>query len=153
VTDDSDESIGMLDELSLGECMRFLAGNHIGRIAVVVDEYPLVFPVNYRFVDRAVDGPIIVVRARPGSSVTEADVHVSFQIDGIDAAAGAGWSVLVRGIRHHVQAVELAELPFVDPHPWAPGRDEWLVINPIAITGRRLIAGDIGWGFHPLGYL
>ena len=143
----------MLDELSLGECLRFLAGNHIGRIAVVVDQYPLVFPVNYRFIDRVVDGPMLVVRARRGGSVSEGDGHVGFQIDGIDATVGAGWSVLVRGVVQRVDAAELADIPFADPHPWAPGRDEWLVITPIAITGRRLIAGDSGWGFHPLGYL
>jgi uncharacterized protein len=135
VSEDVYEPVGMLDELSLGECLRFLAGNQIGRIAVVVDDFPVVFPVNYRFVDRIVDGPILVVRARP------------------DQAVGAGWSVLVRGLVQHVDAADLANLPFADPHPWAPGRDEWLVITPIAITGRRLIAGDIGWGFHPLGYL
>ena len=153
MTDDPTDLIGTLEELSLGECLRFLSGSRIGRIAVVVDGFPLVFPVNYRFVDAPGAGPALVVRARPGGVVSGAGAQIGFQIDGIDASVGAGWSVLVRGQMRHVDADDLAEMPFIDPHPWAPGRDEWLVLTPLAISGRRLVAGDAGWGFHPLGYL
>jgi hypothetical protein len=41
-----------------------------------------------------------------------------------------------------------------DPEPWlATERDAWLVIEPFAITGRRLRAKTPGWAFHPRSYL
>ena len=147
-------SVGTFDELTLSECLSFLSGTSIGRIAVVVNGYPLVFPVNYKLVERAAGGPVIVVRTREGSTIDTSGDAVGFQIDGIDTGADAGWSVLVRGALHHVPREELTDLlPFADPHPWAGGRDSWLVIAPVTITGRRIVAGDAGWGFHPLGYM
>ena len=146
--------IGSFDELTLSECLGFLSGTSIGRIAVVANGYPLVFPVNYKFVERPSGGPVIVLRTRAGSTIDSSGEAVGFQIDGIDTGADAGWSVLVRGALHHVPRAELEELlPWADPRPWATGRDEWLVIAPVTITGRRIVAGDAGWGFHPLGYM
>lgn len=145
--------VGTLDELSLGECLAFLSGFHVGRVAVIVDGYPLVVPVNYRLLERETGGPVVVIRARPGGVIDLAGSQVALQIDGVDASVGAGWSVLVRGVMHHVEAATLDDVPWCDPHPWVADRNQWLVIDPIAITGRRVVAGDAGWGFHPLGYL
>lgn len=146
--------VGSFDELTLSECLGFLSGTAIGRIAVVSNGYPLVFPVNYKLVERSTGGPVIVLRTRPGSTIDSSGEAVGFQIDGIDTGVDAGWCVLVRGALHHVPIAELADLlPFADPHPWAAGRDSWLVIAPVTITGRRIVAGDAGWGFHPLGYM
>lgn len=143
-----------IEEMTIAECLAFLAGNHIGRIAVNVDEFPVVLPVNYQLAEHSASGPVLVVRTREGGTVSGAGERVAFQIDAIDAACGVGWSVLVRGIMHHVRGDVLeAMLPSVDPHPWLAGRDDWLVINPIAITGRRVLSREVGFGFHPLGYL
>ena len=143
-----------VDEMTIAECLAFLAGSHIGRIAVNVDEFPVVLPVNYQLDEHSASGPVLVVRTREGSTVSTAAERVAFQIDAIDAACGVGWSVLVRGIMHHVRGDVLATLsPSVDPHPWLAERDDWLVINPIAITGRRVLSREVGFGFHPLGYL
>ena len=149
----SDEPVGTFEELSLAECLRYLAGTRIGRIAVIADGYPVVFPVNYKLVERSTGGPIVVLRTRPGSTISRSGEATGFQVDGIDTSAEAGWTVLVRGELHHVAIDELAEfLPWADPRPWAAGRDEWIVIAPVTITGRRIVAGDTGWGFHPSGY-
>lgn len=149
-----DEPVGTFDELSLAECLGFLAGTSIGRIAVLAGGYPLVFPVNYKLVERATGGPVIVLRTRPGSTISQSGEAVGFEIDGIDTGAEAGWSVLVRGALHHVPLDQLEALgPFADPHPWAAGRDDWLIILPITVTGRRIVSGDSGWGFHPSGYV
>ena len=148
-----DEPIGTFEELSRAECLRYLAGTRVGRIAVIADGYPVVFPVNYKLVERPGD-PVVVLRTRPGSTISRSGEAVGFQVDGIDTSAEAGWTVLVRGALRHVAMDDLAEfLPWADPRPWAAGRDDWLVIAPVTITGRRIVAGDAGWGFHPSGYL
>jgi nitroimidazol reductase NimA-like FMN-containing flavoprotein (pyridoxamine 5'-phosphate oxidase superfamily) len=40
-----------LEELSYDECLDLLRANSVGRIAVVVEEFPVVLPVNYRLVE------------------------------------------------------------------------------------------------------
>jgi hypothetical protein len=40
-----------------------------------------------------------------------------------------------------------------DPQPWLTGRDVWLVLKPVKITGRRLRAVELEWAFHIRGYL
>ena len=148
------QPVGTFEELTLEECFRFLSGTPIGRIALVSNGYPVVFPVNYKFVDRPTGGPVVVLRTRPGSIISASGEAVGFQIDGIDTSAEAGWSVLMRGALHHVARSDLADLlPWADPHPWAAGRDHWIVIVPVTVTGRRIVADDAGWGFHPSGYV
>ena len=149
-----EQVVEQIDEMTVAECLAFLAGNHIGRIAVNVDDFPVVLPVNYQLAEHAAGGPVLVVRTRPGSTVSLAGDRVALQIDTVDAACGVGWSVLVRGIMHHVRGdVVEALLPTADPHPWLRGCDDWLVINPVLITGRRVVTHANGFGFHPLGYI
>jgi hypothetical protein len=41
-----------------------------------------------------------------------------------------------------------------DPQPWMSAeRDSWLVLEPFAITGRRLHAPGGPWAFHLRAYL
>ena len=78
----------------------------------------------------------------------------AFEIDGIDPAHQQGWSVLVRGTLHHVDpdAAEFRER--FDPEPWlVEERDAWLVVDPFAITGRRLHPAEPEWAFHVRAYL
>ena len=53
-----------LEELDLPMCLRLLAENLVGRIAVVADDFPIVLPVNYRVESNEANwlGP-----SRPGS--------------------------------------------------------------------------------------
>jgi hypothetical protein len=60
----------------------------------------------------------------------------------------------VRGTLHHVDpdAADFSER--FDPEPWLTSeRDAWLVIEPFAVTGRRLHAAEIEWAFHIRVYL
>jgi len=65
---------------------------------------------------------------------------VAFEIDEIDFAARAGWSVLIHGSAHHVDAeTERAAVVAAGVEPWAGGvRDLFLRITPVRITGRRI---------------
>lgn len=142
-----------LEELSFDECRALLHGLEVGRIAVIVDEYPIVLPVNFRFVEAA-GRNWIVLRTRPGGVVEQGSANVSFQIDGSDPTRRTGWSVLVRGTLQRVDPDAAGVRERFDPDPWiADERDAWLIVEPFAITGRRLHNQHIPWAFHPRAYL
>ena len=107
--------------LSEEECLALLGAAEIGRVGVVSDGQPLVFPVNY-----VCDGRSIVIRTGVGSTIlTGASLaRVAFEIDGFDAARRSGWSVMVQGTGHDVtDALDLKSehLQTLELSPWAPG--------------------------------
>jgi nitroimidazol reductase NimA-like FMN-containing flavoprotein (pyridoxamine 5'-phosphate oxidase superfamily) len=142
-----------LEELSYDECLVLLRPASVGRIAVVVEQFPVVLPVNYRLVET--NGPMwVAIRTRPGNVLDRASVHVALETDSIDPSRREGWSVLVRGTLHHVDPDAADFRERFDPEPWlAAERDAWLVIEPFSITGRRLHAAEREWPFHPTAYL
>ena len=142
-----------LEELSYDECLDLLRQSSLGRIAVVVDEFPVVLPVNYRLVEAR--GPTwVAVRTRPGNILDQASMHTAFEIDNVDPVHHEGSSVLVRGTLHHVDPDAADFRERFDPEPWILAeRDAWLVIAPFSVTGRRLHAAESAWAFHPRAYL
>jgi nitroimidazol reductase NimA-like FMN-containing flavoprotein (pyridoxamine 5'-phosphate oxidase superfamily) len=122
--------------IDAAECMRLLGSHHLGRLAVVVDGQPLVFPVNY-----ALDGAQVVFRTGSGTKLHGADGRrVAFEIDGSDVTYHTGWSVVVVGtaFEEHdpLKVHELESLPLA---PWGPGeKSHWMRIQRSAVTGRRI---------------
>ena len=142
-----------LTTLTVDECMTQLAVNTVGRIAFVADDLPVILPVNYRLLDDG-RGPVVVVRTRPGGIVDSAPVQVAFEVDGVDPLQHTGWSVLVRGALRHLRDTEVAQLrERSDPEPWIEGRDSWLVLVPVEITGRRLLQSESPWACDARAYL
>jgi uncharacterized protein len=145
---------GNLDEIDAEECWRLLATQPVGRVAVIVGHYPLVFPVNF-----ALDGRAIVYRTGTGAKVYS--VHrsnVTFEVDQIDPIHRTGWSVMVKGVAQELhaersrKAISRAEL--TGATPWAPGqRDHVIRIIADQITGRRIRPGDLPPATDPRGYL
>jgi hypothetical protein len=134
-----------LEALTLDECVARLEEQRVGRIALLVDEYPLIVPVNYRLV--ILPGPRywIAIRTRPGGVVERAGIYVAFEIDDINAELREGWSVVVRGTLHHVDP-DVADFgQRYDPDSWIPDRDAWMVIDAFHITGRALHRPDEDW--------
>jgi nitroimidazol reductase NimA-like FMN-containing flavoprotein (pyridoxamine 5'-phosphate oxidase superfamily) len=130
------------EELSVGECLQLLGAHHFGRIAVVVDGHPIVFPVNY-----ALEGDSVVFRTAPGTKLSGAALgHVAFEIDEVDEATHTGWSVIVQGIGNEITSMldERSErLRALEVQPWVPGeRAHWVGILAQSITGRRLRSGQ-----------
>jgi nitroimidazol reductase NimA-like FMN-containing flavoprotein (pyridoxamine 5'-phosphate oxidase superfamily) len=127
-----------LSTLPRDECLQLLASQELGRLAVVDDGQPLIFPVNF-----ALDGDLVVFRADPGTKLAAASLGlVAFEVDAVDAAAHTGWSVLVTGVGQEMTDAmdHLSErLLSISLSPWAPGdKAHWMRIKPIDITGRRL---------------
>jgi len=137
----SEGSPTKMQELSSDECYRLLATQQIGRLGVNAEHYPLIFPVNY-----ALDSAgVIVVRTHPGTKLAAADhANVTFEVDEIDQWTRSGWSVLVRGLAEEVAS---------GAQPWAPGEHgRWLRIIPHAVSGRRIVPGELPPPFEDASY-
>ncbi len=126
-------------ELTKSECFELLARERIGRVAVVDDRGPIVFPVNF-----VLDHHMVVLRTDEGTKLDVAikGSRVAFEIDGADPATRTGWSVVIRGEAVEVtDPAELARLRKLPLHPWAPGaRAHYVRILPAVLTGRRIFA-------------
>jgi len=141
-----------LEEIAYDECLSLLRGSSVGRVAVVIQDMPVMFPVNYCLVETS-GLTWVAVRTRPGSIIDRAPMQVAFEIDNIDSLHHQGWSVLVRGTLHHVDPDAADFRDRFDPHPWLTDeRDAWLVIQPFTISGRRLHATEREWAFHLRAY-
>jgi nitroimidazol reductase NimA-like FMN-containing flavoprotein (pyridoxamine 5'-phosphate oxidase superfamily) len=114
--------------LSDEECLALLGANEVGRVGIVADGQPLVFPVNY-----VCDGRSIMIRTNVGTMLSGASLaRVAFEVDSFDAARRSGWSVLVQGVGHDVtDALDVTSehLQTVELSPWAR-------IDARTITGR-----------------
>lgn len=120
------------------ECLELLAGDVVGRLAVVHGRTPAIFPVNY-----VLDGADIVFRTDAGTKFDVAErASACFEIDGIDRKTRAGWSVVATGrfeevTKHDSQTLRrIQQLPV---EPWAGGaKVHWMRLVPDRITGRRV---------------
>ena len=130
---------GRWQELTKSECFELLANEHLGRVAVVDDRGPVVFPVNF-----VLDRHTVVFRTEQGTKLHAAarGSRVCFEVDRADAAAHDGWSVIVRGeITEVTDQAELERLRELPLQVWAPGvRDRYVRILPAVLTGRRIAA-------------
>ena len=130
----------VMDEIDRDECLRLLATQSIGRLAVPHHGAypPHIVPVNY-----VLDGDSLVFRSDAGLKFKLsilAEHSVSFEVDSIDTAGRMAWSVVVQGRAEMQTEAEVEARDYesrVDA--WAPGeRPQWVRIIPYAITGRRL---------------
>lgn len=130
-----------LKHLSASECAGLLAAGRFGRLAIIVDGQPMIFPVNYLFRDGA-----IVFRTNRGTKLAGSDyARVAFEIDGVHPDGQRGWSVVVRGRAYEIteafgsSAAHVRALPIPSA---LRGSDEPVVeIIPESVTGREI--GDV----------
>ena len=129
--------IEVIDE---DECLRLLANEEIGRVAVVIGATPMILPVNY-----SLDGDAIVFRTMPGSRLDVGQGHAAFEVDHFDRRCHSGWSVLVTGHLEHLSwyhAKEMQRVQQLPVTPWAAGeRNLWMRLRPSFVTG-RIVRGD-----------
>jgi nitroimidazol reductase NimA-like FMN-containing flavoprotein (pyridoxamine 5'-phosphate oxidase superfamily) len=152
MNDDPKHAAPWLEELAESDCLTYLRNGSIGRLGVVIDEHPIIVPVNYRLVETA-GLRWIAIRTKPDGLVARGTPNVAFEIDGVDEVRRQGWSVLVRGTLLPVDpdAAEFRE--HFDSSPWLQERDAWFVVEPFSITGRQLHAAPEEWAFHIGAYL
>jgi hypothetical protein len=138
-TDDDTISVEYLSE---DECWDLAAGAPIGRIGIIHDSAPEIYPVNHR-----VDAHTIVFRTDPGTKLAglARTPRVCFEIDGVDPTTRTGWSVLIKGHADQLHNLdERARVQANDLPYWATGpKRHWIVIRPDEVTGRRIQRNDI----------
>jgi nitroimidazol reductase NimA-like FMN-containing flavoprotein (pyridoxamine 5'-phosphate oxidase superfamily) len=73
---------------------KLLGERHLGRLALVDADGPVILPVNY-----TLDEGSVVFRTDPGSKLdaAAAGATVAFEVDAADERHRTGWSVVVRG--------------------------------------------------------
>lgn len=122
-------------ELSTAESWTLLGRALVGRLAVIVDDHPDIFPVNH-----VVDNGSVVFRSAAGTKLAGSAGHrVVFEVDGYDGGTASAWSVVVKGQAQQVNrlydVLEVIELPFT---PWHSGpKPHFIRIVPDSISGRR----------------
>lgn len=121
-----------VEYLTEAQCWERLAAEPVGRLGVIFDSGPEIYPINH-----VVDEHSIVFRTDPGSKLSglTKTPAVCYQVDGIDAAGHTGWSVLVKG-----RAVEFEPRDGGKaPDYWVIGdKEHWVRITPEEVTGRRI---------------
>ncbi|MDO5753126.1 pyridoxamine 5'-phosphate oxidase family protein [Arthrobacter sp.] len=125
-----------VDTLEKAECWDLLKSHVIGRLAVVVDGHPDIFPLNY-----AVGNGHVVFRTAGGTKLQGAidQALVALEIDGYDDRSEHAWSVVLRGtareITHPAEVSAANALPL---EPWQGGTKAHLVrIDSLSLSGRR----------------
>jgi len=130
-----------VEHLTLDECWERIAATPVGRIGVLVDSAPEIYPVNH-----AVDGHSVVFRTERGQKIRGLDrsPSVCFEVDGYDAHERTGWSVLVKGRARQVTSVEEERrLLGLDLRYWGVGpKPLWVRLEPTDVTGRRIHPAD-----------
>lgn len=130
-----DRAMG-LRTLNEDQCRTLLYRHRLGRLAFVVDEQAMIFPVNYVY-----DGTCVIIRTAPGTKLAEAPFRsVAFEIDDASRIGTWGWSVVVQGPCFDVTDAidkDTQHLRSLSQTPWAPGtREHWLSVVARDVTGR-----------------
>ena len=133
-----DTSVSQLRVLDRDQCLRLLANDEIGRLAVIAGNAPAIFPVNY-----ALDGDTVVFRTDPGTKLDHGPrARASFEVDSFDRTRRAGWSVVATGRLEEVTRYDAATFDRVRRlaiDPWAAGdKAHWMRLVPDRVTGRRI---------------
>ncbi len=132
----------MLD-LSREECLRLLAKNSFGRLAVTMKDQPIIRPVNYVFYEQSV-----VFRTAHGSKFHALlrAARAAFEIDGIDQRSRTGWSVIIHGVTEEItNPSDVRRLDGLGLETWAPGpKPHWVCIRAWTVSGRRIVLAGEG---------
>lgn len=124
--------------LARAECLRLLASRTVGRVAVTSGGVPTILPVRY-----VLDDDAVVFRTGAGAKLyaIARGAALAFEVDDVDPATGAGWSVVVTGAAREVtDRSERSRLAAVAPAPSLPTPDvTHVVLLPTdEMSGRRL---------------
>jgi nitroimidazol reductase NimA-like FMN-containing flavoprotein (pyridoxamine 5'-phosphate oxidase superfamily) len=125
--------------LDVTTCWALLRQVELGRLAVVIDAAPDIFPVNH-----IVEHGTVVFRTAEGTKLAAAlsGATVAFEADGFDreaGEAGEAWSVVVKGPASEIHDPdELIETFRLLLAPWqGSAKPRFVRISPQQITGRR----------------
>jgi len=108
----------------------------IGRLGVIIDGHPEIFPINY-----TVDRGTVVFRTSEGTKLDGAlsGNPVAFEVDGYDPETNRAWSAVIKGTVEVPQGIEeIVETTMLPIFPWQAGiKSHYIRIVPTEVTGRR----------------
>lgn len=136
------ERVAIVDlaPLDRAECLHLLRLEVVGRVIFTDAAMPTALPVIY-----AVNNGEIVFRTRIGGTLARAVHHVvvAFQVDALDPATLAGWSVVGVGQTYEMtDTSRLEDLSDARLFPWAPtGLVMTVAVRLQTLTGVRLTPG------------
>lgn len=126
-------------ELTSMECRRLLAQRHLGRVAVVADDGPAVYPVNY-----TLDRDAVLFHTDEPPSFGR-DSQIALQVDDLDEGRHGGWSVVVRGRASEVdEPDELEEVRRLPLRHAGRASGHYIRLRQVSISGRRIDGGSAG---------
>jgi uncharacterized protein len=125
------------------ECWSLLRHRSFGRLAIVIDGGPRIFPVNYGTVDKT-----LVFRTQPGAKIKYGPGSTAcFEIDDYDQRTSTAWSVMLVGTLEDITEADDERsrvLRRIHVNPVAPGtRLHWLALDADEVTGRMFRGGWI----------
>jgi nitroimidazol reductase NimA-like FMN-containing flavoprotein (pyridoxamine 5'-phosphate oxidase superfamily) len=130
-----DEALAPMEHLTVSQSWALVRSMPIGRLAVVVDGKPEIFPVNH-----VVDHGTVVFRTAEGTKLMGTlGKEVAYEVDGVESGGAVAWSVVIKGEAHEVarlhEAIESFDLPLF---PWHRGPKPRIIrIEPSEVHGRR----------------
>ncbi len=129
-------------ELSETACRSLLASQYVGRLGYVLDDRPVIVPVNFRMTE---DGTLLVL-SRPGAKLDAAvaGAWMCLEVDGTDDLRHSGWSVLATGRSEVIADGQAAELIRAERlRPWPKASDGMMLIRltPETLEGRQVRGG------------
>lgn len=120
--------------LDATDCWDFLRSASVGRLAVIIDDAPEIFPVNF-----TVEHSALVIRTGDGTKIDAIRDRrrVAFEIDGIEDETA--FSVVVKGDAKEIKAPdELRDTVSLDVSPLQAGtKNHFVRILAEEVTGRR----------------
>jgi nitroimidazol reductase NimA-like FMN-containing flavoprotein (pyridoxamine 5'-phosphate oxidase superfamily) len=126
-------------------CADLLASCNLGRLGVIVDGRPEIFPVNHVY-DRPSGCVVFPTNTRTKLRAALDWPWVAFEVDAVQPDDSGGWSVLVVGRAEAIDDPALIARAARERRVlWAAGGDvQWVRIVPSKVTGRRICASDKG---------
>ena len=125
--------------LDATDCWDLLRSASVGRLAVIVDGAPEIFPVN-----STVEHSALVIRTGDGTKIDAVRGHprVAFEIDGVDEQTA--FSVVVKGDAKEITAPdELRDTVSLDVSPLQAGtKNHFVRILAEEVTGRSFPVTD-----------
>lgn len=124
-----------IEHLDTSQCWAILRQATIGRVALVHDGVPDIFPVNH-----VVDHASIVYRTGTGELFhATINQEVAFEVDGFDLETNQAWSVVAKGrAAERLRITDIADSLELPLAPWQAGpKPRFVRIEPHHVTGRR----------------
>lgn len=135
IKDDAGTPAAKPVELTTSQCWEYIRQAPIGRLAVIADQHPEIFPINF-----VVDRGSVVFRTAEGTKLRAAleSAAVAFEVDGYDDRLGFAWSVVLKGSAARLESIgevlASEELPLF---PWQAGeKNHFMRIEPVETSGR-----------------